>query len=85
MEDEIRDEWEDCINSGVVYCFCEQRGLYRNAQELMDSGIVYLDRDDLIENVLYQEDDYETITHGYGIEREEDDDGDEWLISYIDY
>ena len=85
VEDEIRDEWEDCINSGVVYCFCDQRGLYRNAQQLLDSGIVYLDRDDLIENVLYQEDDYETITHGYGIEREDDDDGNEWLISYIDY
>ncbi len=85
VEDEIRDEWEDCINNGVVYCFCEERGLYRNAQELLDSGIVYLERDDLIDSVVYNEDDYDTITHGYGIEREDDDDGGEWLICYIDY
>ena len=52
---------------------------------MLDSGIVYLDRDDLIDNVLYNHDDYDEITMGYGLEREDDDDGDEFLISEIDY
>jgi len=85
VEDELREEWESCLSVGVVDCFCDEKGWYRNASDLLDSGIVYLDRDDLIDNVIYNHDDYDEITMGYGLEREDDDDGDEFLISEIDY
>ena len=85
VEDELREDWESCLGGGAVHCFCDEKGWHRNASDLLDSGIVYLDRDDLIDNVIYNHDDYDEITMGYGLEREDDDDGDEFLISEIDY
>jgi uncharacterized protein (DUF1697 family) len=84
IEGRERESWEDCLYYGVVECLVNDRGWYRNASEIITSGIAELDRDGLIDS-LVSNDGYDNLTSGYGYEEEQDDDGDWWIIFEIDY
>ena len=84
IEGRERENWEGCMFDGVVECLVHDRGWYRSAGDLIDSGIAELDRTGLIDN-LVSSDGYENLTHGYGYEEEMDDDGDWWIVFQIDY
>lgn len=81
-EDTLRDNWFDCLEDGVVECLINEKGWFRNVSELLDSGLVWLDRDELIDNMTSY-DNYEMVTP-YGYEEEQDDDGDWYYVFQID-
>ena len=84
FEDEYREEWERCMSDGPVNCLVHDKGWYRNASELVNSGMVELDRDGLLDSIT-TDGDYDTITDGYGYDEEQDDEGDWWYVFEVDY
>ena len=84
IENNERENWEDCLNDGVVECLVHHRGWYNSSSDLIDSGIAELDREGLIDN-LVSSDGYENLTRGYGYDEETDDDGNWWVVFQIDY
>ena len=83
QEETLRDNWDDCLYYGPVECFVNEKGWFRNASQLYDSGLVYLERDDLI-NRMVSEEDYDAML-SYGYDEEQDDDGDWFYVFQIDY
>lgn len=84
FEEAYREEWERCLADGPVNCLVHDKGWYRNAAELFNSGHVELDRDGLLDSVATNED-YDNITSGYGHDEEQDDEGNWWYIFETDY
>ena len=84
FEDEYREEWERCMSDGPVDCLVHDKGFFRNASELVSSGMVDLDRDGLLDSVTTNGD-YDNITGGYGYDEEQDDAGDWWYVFEVDY
>jgi hypothetical protein len=82
LESDYRDDWEGCLNNGVVSCLVYDKGWYRSAVDLYNSGFVYLEKDALI-NSQVGYNDYEVLAP-YGWEEEMDDDGDYHVVFKID-
>ena len=82
LESDYRDDWVRCLSNGVVSCLVHDKGWYRNAVELYESGNVYLEKEDLIESFASSYG-YEQIAQ-YGWEEEMDDDGDYFTVFQID-
>jgi hypothetical protein len=82
LESDYRDDWEGCLNNGVVSCLVYDKGWYRSAVDLYNSGFVYLEKDDLI-NSQVGYNDYEVLAP-YGWDEEMDDDGDYHVVFKID-
>lgn len=82
LESDYRDDWEGCLNNGVVSCLVYDKGWYRSAVDLYNSGFVYLEKDDLI-NSQVGYNDYEVLAP-YGWEEEMDDDSDYHVVFKID-
>ena len=82
LESDYRDDWERCLNDGVVSCLVHDKGWYRSAVDLYNSGFVYLEKDDLI-NSQVGYNDYEVLAP-YGWEEEMDDDDDYYVVFKID-
>jgi hypothetical protein len=59
------------------------KGWFRNARELYESGLVDLDRYALLENVV-ENAEYDVIG-SYGYDESQDDDDYYWYIYRIDY
>lgn len=75
----------DCLGDGHIECLVNNYGWFRNAAEAYKSGLVYLDRDSLIDDLIgWGRDSYEMIAY-YGWDWSEDDDGNEWIVFQIDY
>ena len=72
------------MSDGPVNCLVHDKGWYRNASELVNSGMVELDRDGLLDSIT-TDGDYDTITDGYGYDEEQDDEGDWWYVFEVDY
>ena len=82
LESDYRDDWEGCLNDGVVQCLVYDKGWYRSAVDLYNAGFVYLEKDDLI-NSQVGYNDYEVLAP-YGWEEEMDDDSDYHVVFKID-
>ena len=82
LESDYRNDWERCLDDGVVQCLVYDKGWYRSAVDLYSSGFVYLEKDDLI-NSQVGYNDYEVLAP-YGWEEEMDDDGDYHVVFKID-
>jgi len=86
-EDIVKDlhlnEWERCLSDGPVECLVDERGWFRNARELYNTGLVYLDRTDLIDS-LVENSDWDNFS-SYGYEESRDDDDGYWYVFKIDY
>ena len=82
LEDSLRDDWFDCLSQGPVECLVNDKGWFRNARELLGSGLVWFDRDDLIDNITNY-DNYELVTP-YGYDEDQDDDGDWYYVFQVD-
>jgi hypothetical protein len=82
LESDYRDDWEGCLNNGVVSCLVYDKGWYRSAVDLYNAGFVYLEKDALI-NSQVGYNDYEVLAP-YGWEEEMDDDGDYHVVFKID-
>ena len=82
--DGIREDWERCFRDGPVECLIREKGWFSNLRDLWRSGMVEVNRGDLIDS-LVAENDYELVTNGYGYDESQDDDGDWWVIFEIDY
>jgi len=82
LESDYRNDWERCLDDGVVQCLVHDKGWYRSAVELYSLGFVYLEKDDLI-NSQVGYNDYEVLAP-YGWEEEMDDDGDYHVVFKID-
>jgi len=82
LESDYRDDWERCLNDGVVSCLVHDKGWYRSAVDLYNSGFAYLEKDDLI-NSQVGYNDYEVLAP-YGWEEEMDDDDDYYVVFKID-
>jgi len=78
------EEWEYCLRDGVVNCLVYDKGLYRNAYELWESGVVDFERGDLLDS-LVANDGWDAITGNYGYEEEVDFDDDTWYVFEVDY
>jgi len=83
VSDSYREDWERCLSDGPKECFVDDHGWFRNSRELYHSGIVYLDRDGLIEH-LTQNSDWDMFTP-YGHEQMYDDEDNTWYAFKIDY
>jgi len=82
--DWYREEWERCLRDGPKECLIDEKGWFRNARELLNSGLVYLDRTDLIDS-LAGNSDWDIITpYGYD-EFQDDDESGYWYVFKIDY
>jgi len=82
LESDYRDDWVRCLSDGVVSCLVHDKGWYRNAVELYESGNVYLEKEDLIDSFASSYG-YEQIAQ-YGWEEEMDNDGDYFTVFQID-
>jgi hypothetical protein len=82
LESDYRDDWGRCLDDGVVSCLVHDKGWYRSAVDLYNSGFVYLEKDDLI-NSQVGYNDYEVLAP-YGWEEEMDDDDDYYVVFKID-
>ena len=82
LESDYRDDWERCLNDGVVSCLVHDKGWYNSAVDLYNSGFAYLEKDDLI-NSQVGYNDYEVLAP-YGWEEEMDDDDDYYVVFKID-
>ena len=80
--EEYRDDWENCLNDGVVSCLVYDKGWFSNAVDLYKSGLVYLEKDDLVDSLIGNEDWDRLCPNGY--EEEQDDDGDNFNVFQID-
>jgi hypothetical protein len=78
-----RGDWESCLSDGPVNCLVNDKGWFRNARELYESGLVDLDRYALLENVV-ENAEYDVIG-SYGYDESQDDDDYYWYIYRIDY
>jgi len=83
VADVMEDEWKTCFRDGVKECLVDNKGWYRNAHELYQSGIVNFDRDGLIDSLVGNSE-YDEICH-YGYSVEEDDEGNTWYVFEVDY
>ena len=82
LEDDYKNDWESCLEDGVVNCLVYDKGFYRSASDLYRAGFVYLEKDDLIDSLIGYSD-YEMLTD-YGWEEEQDDDGDDFMVFRVD-
>lgn len=80
--EEYRDDWENCLNDGVVYCLVYDKGWFSSAVDLYKSGLVYLEKDDLVDSLIGNGDWDRLCPNGY--EEEQDDDGDFFNVFQID-
>ena len=80
--EEYRDDWENCLNDGVVSCLVYDKGWFSNAVGLYKSGLVYLEKDDLVDSLIGNDDWDRLCPNGY--EEEQDDDGDFFNVFQID-
>jgi hypothetical protein len=79
------EEVLDCLSGGHIECLVNNYGWFRNALEAFKSGMVYLERDDLIDSVIgWGSDHYDMIAY-YGWDWSEDNNGNEWIVFQIDY
>ncbi len=83
VKENFMKEYLECLEGGVADCLVNERGLYNSASQLLDSGLVFLDRDSLIDHVIDTET-YELIAY-YGYEYVEDDNNYTWIVFEIDY
>lgn len=83
--DQFRESWEDCIDNGIVDCFINERGWFSNVDELFKSGLVSLDYEGVIRQLVYSEDYDYNVGGGYGVESSEDNEGGFWYLFEIDY
>lgn len=83
LRDSERDEWERCLRHGPKSCLIDDRGWFSNARELYRSGLVYLDRTDLIDSILGNSD--WDLLAPYGYDEFRDDDDGYWYVFKIDY
>lgn len=81
----VREGWEDCIDNGIVDCFINEHGWFGNVNELFNSGLVSLDYEGVIRQLVYSEDYDYNVGGGYGVESSEDDEGGFWYLFEIDY
>lgn len=80
--EEYRDDWENCLDNGVVSCLVYDKGWFSSAVDLYKSGLVYLEKDDLVDSLIGNED-WERLCP-YGYEEEQDNDGDYFNVFQID-
>ena len=73
---------ENCLDNGVVSCLVYDKGWFSNAVDLYKSGLVYLEKDDLVDSLIGNEDWDRLCPNGY--EEEQDDDGDFFNVFQID-
>lgn len=78
-----REDWENCLSDGPKGCLVDDKGWFRNARELYNSGLVYLDRTDLIDS-LTGNSDWEILAP-YGYDEFRDDEDGYWYVFKIDY
>jgi hypothetical protein len=79
----LTDEWERCFRGGPVECLVNEKGWYRDSRELYNAGIVYLDREGLIESIT-DYGDWDILTP-YGYDEEDDFDNESWVVFQVDY
>jgi hypothetical protein len=79
----LRSDWERCFRSGAKDCLIDEKGWFSNAGELYNSGLVLLDRENLIDGLVGNSD-WDSIAQ-YGYESSEDDNGNDWYYFKIDY
>ena len=84
LGDRYREDWERCLSDGPRECFVSEKGWFSNTYELYRSGLVDLDRYGLIENIVYNQSDYDAICP-YGWDNFTDDDGGTWYVFKVDY
>jgi len=80
--DSIRRDWERCFRDGPVECLVNEKGHY-SLRDLIRSGLVSLNRYDLISSLVGNAE-YDTLAP-YGYDEEQDDDGDYWYVFQVDY
>jgi hypothetical protein len=83
LADSYRKEWERCLSDGPKECLIDERGWFSNARELYRSGLVYLDRTELIDNLVSNGD--WDIFASYGYDEFRDDEDGRWYVFRIDY
>lgn len=83
LADSYRSEWERCLRDGPMDCLVYDRGWFSNARELYRSGLVYLDRTELIDS-LVGNGDWDIFAH-YGYDEFRDDEDGRWYAFRIDY
>jgi hypothetical protein len=83
VSNSVRGDWESCLSDGAVNCLVNEKGWFRDTRELYKSGLVDLDRYELLENVVDNAD-YDVIG-SYGYNESQDDDGNHWYTYKIDY
>lgn len=76
-------EWESCLEYGVYGCLVNNKGWFSDVFGLYKSGLVFLDRENLIDK-LVDESGYEYIAYEYGFDEETDDEGQSWFIFQTD-
>lgn len=83
LADSKRSEWERCLRDGPKECLIDERGWFSNTRELYRSGLVYLDRIELIDS-LVGNGDWDIFAH-YGYDEFRDDEDGRWYVFRIDY
>jgi hypothetical protein len=78
-----REDWERCLRDGPKECLIDEKGWYRNARELFNTGLVYLDRVGLIDS-LTENGDWEVFLP-YNYDEFQDDEDGYWYVFKIDY
>jgi hypothetical protein len=68
VREQLTDEWEDCLYYGVVDCLINTRGWFSNVDELVKSGVAYVDENELIEHLANNAYYGETLGHYDGEE-----------------
>lgn len=84
LSDFVTRDWERCFRyGGIVGCLVDEKEWFRDIYELLRTGLVWLNRDDLI-STLVGNADYGNIAY-YGYNEVEDNDGNSWIVFSIDY
>ena len=77
------EEVMDCLDGGAYQCLVDIYGWFSGARDLLDSGLVHLDRGGLIDSLVGYGD-WEMIAYN-GYDYGEDDEGRSWIVFEIDY
>jgi hypothetical protein len=83
IHNSMTDEWHRCFRNGVVDCLVNEKGWYGNARGLFNSGLVSLNKDDLIDSIV-GDSDYDSICP-YGWDESQDNEGNTWIVFQVDY
>jgi hypothetical protein len=83
ISDWYRKDWERCLRDGPKECFIDEKGWYRNARELFNTGLVYLDRVGLIDSLM-ENGDWEVFLP-YNYDEFQDDEDGYWYVFKVDY